>query len=549
MVSLIFYRPNMLQLDFMFLWANRDKFIESFEGFCDMLAHSNYNFLLQQSYIMIGCIVSVLVLLLLYMIVYLVAVSSLVRFRSKFARLYSLIPKTQIGLTYHELEKRTVHFTHKMNYRKGSSLTSTRIFMMLCISCFLVTFISIGLILFEANYNSIYNQQAIAKVDNGANIIHEQSKLLFATINFGFEDEKMLGYSHEEIYKFATTIDPMQAFAAFRFGDADTGFYNLVGMSDRIDDLLLKKANTSCGNYSISDFTEDQITCMSLDELIDIDVYYMTKQLEDYYNQKRPPTELIDNFQLVFEVFHETRVKAFEIMNLSVQYFNSLVNQRLISGIGCALFALVIILVLFIQRYYSIIKKENLMLILMLHAIPCDVLENIEDVKYFIFNRDFDNKRKKASKNNDRKEVAAFCNSAVDGVILCSSAGVIEIFNPACETMFGHKANDLIGLAVSSLFDKSSKDKIESTLNRFRGSNESLGETFELISVRKNEKRFNTRVSLSYSVLDGSKGQAMVYCFIKDITQEIKHNNLINEEKRKSEALLLNILPGKFGKL
>lgn len=413
--------------------------------------------------------------------------------------------------------------------------------------CFLLIYLSIALILYEATNNLKYNLNAISKVQHGTEITHDLTKITFGSLQLLFDDNQDLRYTRDEMYTFAKSYNIMDQYNGFKYGDQEGGYFNLVGMSSEIDQKLVI-ANKSCGNFSFNNFAVEQIYCMSLDQLIDANVYLLTRQTEDVFNRKYPDAELLDQFWKNYMVYIQTRTLSWDLMLLSINYFTTVIRERMISGLACVLPAAVLIILIFAQRYYGQIKKERAIFMLMFNMVPCDVLDNIDPLRNFIMNRNF--QKKKSSKDDGRNEVKAICDAAVDGVILCTNMAVIEIFNPSSETMFGYKATDVIGSSLLILFDKESKDKLETALVRLRNSTENTGETFELVCVRKNERKFFARVSISISILQSSKDKSsstskrsIISCFIKDITTEIKHNNLINQEKMKSEALLLNILP------
>ena len=285
-----------------------------------------------------------------------------------------------LGKVYHEMEKKTLHFTHKMNYRKGSSLTTSKMLVLACIVCFVITFISIGLIIFESNYNIVYNRQAISTVQHGTEITHVFTKMLFAIINFAFEDEIVLNYDHEEMYHIAKNMDPMEQFASFRYGSKEAGYYNLFGMSKDIDAILTSSGQTGnesicTSNWTITNYTNDDINCMSLDEMVDIDVFYITKLIEDFYHKKSDPISLLLEYTKLLNVYFRTRTLSNKAMLKAVDYFNSKINERMISSIACALFAIVVISIYITFKFYSKIVKENVMMTMMFNGIPCEVLE------------------------------------------------------------------------------------------------------------------------------------------------------------------------------
>ena len=106
--------------------------------------------------------------------------------------------------------------------------------------------------------------------------------------------------------------------------------------------------------------------------------------------------------------------------------------------------------------------------------------------------------------------------------------------------MLGYKADEILGKPPSLLFTDASSNKIRDTVTSMGNAIRSYGESFEVEAKRKNGTTFPAQVSMSVSSFEKSN---LISLFIKDITSEKKHNMLIEEEKKKSDSLLLNILP------
>ncbi|EFC44625.1 predicted protein [Naegleria gruberi] len=538
---------NTTNFEYIFLWKNRLLFIDYFEVFCDILTARNFEHLNAWSNIIIGVMSTLIGLFTIYLIVFWVIVGGYMKASSKLFKLYKFLPKDEVGKLFHELEKKTSQLNQRIEFRKSNLLSPSNVMIYFLALVFLLTYISVGLIFFEALYNSVYNRQAISKVQHGTEITHDLTKITFGSFQSLFDDTDYLQYTHDELYEFAKRYNTMDEYTDFRYGTEDAGYYNLIGMTSSIDTQVEHRGtDAKCKNYTLINFDISQIECMSMDELINANAYYLAKQVEDIYKKKYSEEQLLATFWKNYLVYIQTRKKSWGIMLESVDYFTSRINQRIISGLACALPALVALLAYMAFRTYSRINKERSLFLLMLFQVPCDVLDNLDPIKNYIFNRSFDSGKKNKQLSLDgRSEVKAVCDAAVDGMILCTSVGVIEIFNTASETMFGYKSTDVLGLSLTKLFEKEGREKVENILARLRQSNETMGETLELVCLRKNDRKFPTRVSLSVSLLSTSNNmkKSVITCFIKDITTELKHNNLIKEEKMKSEALLLNILP------
>src|SRR5262245_49623873 len=66
----------------------------------------------------------------------------------------------------------------------------------------------------------------------------------------------------------------------------------------------------------------------------------------------------------------------------------------------------------------------------------------------------------------------AVVETAVDGVILIDAYGMVEMFNPACEKLFGYLAHEVIGRNVKMLMPLSYRQEHDRYLDNFRRTGE-----------------------------------------------------------------------------
>ncbi|MBY0569586.1 MAG: PAS domain S-box protein, partial [Hyphomonadaceae bacterium] len=55
------------------------------------------------------------------------------------------------------------------------------------------------------------------------------------------------------------------------------------------------------------------------------------------------------------------------------------------------------------------------------------------------------------SSSKEESRLRALVDTAVDGVILIDAHGVIQMFNPACERLFGYAVEEVVGKNVKLL--------------------------------------------------------------------------------------------------
>jgi|GEM_PF-765162 len=90
----------------------------------------------------------------------------------------------------------------------------------------------------------------------------------------------------------------------------------------------------------------------------------------------------------------------------------------------------------------------------------------------------------------------AVLDNVDEGIIAINEGGVIEIFNPAAEQIFGYKGNEIIGKNASLLTRKSSQDHHYGSLERRQQLNKPTapGVSREMVGVRKNGTNFPLEV-------------------------------------------------------
>src|SRR5690349_22671192 len=68
---------------------------------------------------------------------------------------------------------------------------------------------------------------------------------------------------------------------------------------------------------------------------------------------------------------------------------------------------------------------------------------------------------------HEQSRLRAVVDTAVDGVILIDARGVILMFNPACEQLFGYAADDVIGHNVKMLMPEPYQSEHDGYLSNY----------------------------------------------------------------------------------
>src|SRR5258707_327752 len=95
--------------------------------------------------------------------------------------------------------------------------------------------------------------------------------------------------------------------------------------------------------------------------------------------------------------------------------------------------------------------------------------------------------------------------TAVDGVILIDARGVVLIFNPACEKLFGYSADEVIGENVKMLMPQPYRHEHDRYIANYRDTRDPkiIGSGREVIGRRKDGSTFPMDLSVGEARQDG----------------------------------------------
>lgn len=175
-------------------------------------------------------------------------------------------------------------------------------------------------------------------------------------------------------------------------------------------------------------------------------------------------------------------------------------------------------------------------------ALPFEELESIPEIKTFLLTGNIGSNMSE-QKEMLKQSTQSLLQASADAVIVCEDSGLIVEMNRKAHQLFKVKAEHTIGLHISQVVRQadSSKRCITEILNMNKGTSQ----TFEGEFLRKDDTSFPASLSASCGSLGNKRHLAI---FIRDLTQETLRNNLLVEEKEKSENLLLSILPRRIAR-
>ena len=127
--------------------------------------------------------------------------------------------------------------------------------------------------------------------------------------------------------------------------------------------------------------------------------------------------------------------------------------------------------------------------------------------------------------------------TALDGVVVMGSDGVVVDWNRQAEVIFGWSREEAVGRLLADLvIPESLREAHRNGLNRFlmTGEGPLLGRRVEVSSVRKSGEAFPIELSISPVSADGS---TLFLGFVRDIAERRRHEDLLKQQAREAEVL------------
>ncbi|MBX3501477.1 MAG: PAS domain S-box protein [Alphaproteobacteria bacterium] len=120
---------------------------------------------------------------------------------------------------------------------------------------------------------------------------------------------------------------------------------------------------------------------------------------------------------------------------------------------------------------------------------------------------------------SEEQRFRAVIETAVDGVILIDAAGLILVFNPACERLFGYRADEVIGRNVKLLMPAPYRDEHDAYIANYKrtGIAKIIGIGREVVGRRKDGTTFP--MGLSVGETGDERGPSGFVGIIRDLSE------------------------------
>ncbi|NHM19962.1 PAS domain S-box protein [Epibacterium mobile] len=134
-------------------------------------------------------------------------------------------------------------------------------------------------------------------------------------------------------------------------------------------------------------------------------------------------------------------------------------------------------------------------------------------------------------------------NTIVDGVISISAAGAILDFNPACEKLFGYRADEVLGRNVKMLMPDPFRSEHDSYIQNYKETRQRkvIGIGREVVGLRKDGTTFPMELSVG-EILDGE--QRAFVGIIRDITSRARLEQGLRDSDAQHRAIIDTAVDG-----
>jgi len=134
---------------------------------------------------------------------------------------------------------------------------------------------------------------------------------------------------------------------------------------------------------------------------------------------------------------------------------------------------------------------------------------------------------------DDKKQIAAILESALDGIITIDVSGRVVLFNSAAERIFGHSADKMIGSSIDVLIPKRFQAAYRDYLATFAQTKGSIRTTDSIDSVwgvRANGEEFPIEASISTV---GSGAASLFTIILRDVTERHRVEEALTKSRER----------------
>jgi PAS domain S-box-containing protein len=144
---------------------------------------------------------------------------------------------------------------------------------------------------------------------------------------------------------------------------------------------------------------------------------------------------------------------------------------------------------------------------------------------------------------HEQSRLRAVVDTAVDGVIVIDAYGKVLMFNPACERLFGYRAEDVLGENVKMLMPEPYQSGHDAYLRNYRDGGEPkiIGIGREVLGRKRNGATFPMDLSVGEALEDG---EPIFIGTIRDLTERKAAEKALRESAERTRAVVETAVDG-----
>lgn len=303
-----------------------------------------------------------------------------------------------------------------------------------------------------------------------------------------------------------------------------------IGQDSTVDHIVLI---SSCDNPEYFTHLHDSYVCASLSRLFATFHSMVEKYTEEIniFNGIYSGEELNNLYHIVFvhltTLILEVSNRFEEIQNEEVKQYKINLTIFFLSGIVFLLIWL--FLMIFIINNFKRIFEMAICLIRRIS--PANFINSNELINYILY---------KKSEEIEMGVTHAIFNNSFDGIICMNHDGIVEIINKSFANDYGYSTEQLVGQLIGTIFDSSSREKIETQLALIKNHESSMYKQDVICFTN------NGQAVPSFITLFAIKGiENSLILVIRDQTILLQKKKRLELAKKQSQDLLEQIMPPK----
>jgi len=143
-------------------------------------------------------------------------------------------------------------------------------------------------------------------------------------------------------------------------------------------------------------------------------------------------------------------------------------------------------------------------------------------------------------------QIRAIVENVVDGIVTIDENGIIELFNPTAEKIFGYSAKEVIGKNINMLMPQPYQSEHDGYMQSYQETGEAkiIGLKREVWGLRKDRSVFPMELAVNEFFIGGRRAYTGV---VQDITEKKQVQWSLERLTRQNELILKSVGDGIFG--